>query len=106
MYEIIRQSVGAANFPPPPDAASVAHARAEVSRPLDVMEKHLSGREYLAGGSFSLAEVSFMPYVQYLVASGGAELIQERPRVAAWWQRISSRPSWLKVGRVLGQESR
>lgn len=101
VYEIIRQSVGAANFPPPPDAASLDRARLEAAKPLDVMNEALSERDYLAGSQFSLAEVSFMPYVQYMVASGGEALILERPHVAAWWQRISTRPSWLKVGKVL-----
>jgi glutathione S-transferase len=38
-----------------------------------------------------------MPYVQYIVQSGVGALITDRPNVAAWWQRVSARPSWKKI---------
>jgi len=56
----------------------------------------LAGGEYLAG-AFSLAEIAWMPYLEYLAAAGGADLINDRPNVAAWWKRISERPSWQLV---------
>ena len=103
VYETIWQSPAASNFPPPPDAATLARSRAEVARVLDVLDKVLAKQDYLVGPMFSLAEVTWLPYLQYLMASPGAELLHARPHVAAWWQRISTRPSWVKVGRVVGQ---
>src|SRR3712207_7193507 len=47
-------------------------------------------RSHLAGPSFSLADVSWLPYLSYLIASGGGDLVSERPHVASWWQRIRS----------------
>jgi glutathione S-transferase len=68
-----------------------------VARTLDVADQTLAGQEYLAGGSFSLADISWMPYVQYTIQSGEGALITDRPNVATWWQRVSARPSWKKI---------
>ncbi|WP_437274453.1 glutathione binding-like protein [Sorangium sp. So ce375] len=79
------------------DASIFEAAKAEVVRTLDVVEKALAGQEYLAGSSYSLADISWMPYLQCLVVSKVGELITDRPNVAAWWKRISARPAWVKV---------
>jgi glutathione S-transferase len=80
-----------------PDMAKVQAGRTEVGRVLDVAEKTLAKQEYFAGKSFSLADISWMPYVQYLFASEAGDLITSRPGVRAWWERVSTRPSWKKV---------
>ncbi|WP_437322764.1 glutathione S-transferase family protein [Sorangium sp. So ce381] len=81
----------------PGDESIVDASKGEVSRALDVIEKALAGHEYLAGSSYSLADISWMPYLQCLVVSNVGELITDRPNVAAWWKRISARPAWVKV---------
>jgi glutathione S-transferase len=80
-----------------PDMAKVQAARTEVGRVLDVAEKTLAKQEHFAGKSFSLADVSWMPYVQYLFAAESGDLITSRHGVRAWWERVSTRPSWKKV---------
>jgi glutathione S-transferase len=68
---------------------------------LETMEKQLSEEPFIAGRKFTLADICFMPYLEYLQASPVKESIAKRPHVSAWWQKISERPSWLKVaGRV------
>ncbi|WXA89740.1 glutathione S-transferase N-terminal domain-containing protein [Pendulispora rubella] len=101
VYEIIRRSPAVDILPPPPNEAEAAQARGELARAFDIVERTLATQEYLAGNAFSLAEVSWLPYLQYLFASNGGDLVTERPHMAAWWQRISTRPSWAKVGKVL-----
>ncbi|KAJ0693290.1 putative glutathione transferase [Helianthus annuus] len=65
---------------------------------LDVYEGRLSKSKYLAGDFFSLADLSHIPFTSYLVGPVGKEyMIKERKHVSAWWDDISSRPSWLKV---------
>jgi glutathione S-transferase len=80
-----------------PDEAIIADGRASASRALDVLEPHLAKNTYLAGEAFTLADISYMPYVGYLYQAGEAELINSRRSVAAWWGRVSERPSWRKV---------
>ncbi|HTN88918.1 MAG TPA: glutathione binding-like protein, partial [Sorangium sp.] len=103
VYNIVWNSPGAVYFPPPPDEPMLQKARQDVGKAFDVMERTLSGQPYLAGATFSLADVTHMPYISYLIASGGGDFVSSRPSVAAWWERVSSRPSWRKVGKVLGQ---
>jgi glutathione S-transferase len=80
-----------------PDAAIVEAAKVEVAKVLDVADKTLAAQEFLAGSSFSLADISWMPPVQHIVQSGLEDLISDRPNVATWWQRVSARPSWKKI---------
>ena len=78
------------------DPAIVAEGKAGGARVLDVLEKALADREYLAGG-FSLADICYLPYLEYTFATGMGEIITERPNVNGWWQRISARPAWQKA---------
>lgn len=80
-----------------PDMDVVNKGRADVARVLDIAEANLSKQDYLAGSSFTLADISWMPYVQYLFAAESGDLITKLPAVNAWWQRVSTRPSWKKV---------
>jgi glutathione S-transferase len=80
-----------------PDMAAVSQGKADVARTLDVVEKELATREFLAGSAFTLADIVWMPYAQYLVSSGEGALLTDRPNVAAWWKRVSGRSSWVKV---------
>ncbi len=79
-----------------PDADVVAKGLADATRALDVLEKALVGKEYLAG-TFSLADIMYAPYLQYLQDLGINAIVTERPNVLAWWQRVSARPSWQKA---------
>jgi glutathione S-transferase len=80
-----------------PDLAVVEAERAKLSAALDVLDKALSKDEYLAGSSFSLAEVTFLPYFEYLFPAESGDLVTSRANLSAWWKRISERPSWKKV---------
>ncbi|TYH82761.1 hypothetical protein ES332_D02G084100v1 [Gossypium tomentosum] len=58
----------------------------------------LSKNKYLVGDFFSLADLSHLPFTQYLVGQMGKEYMKtSRKHVSAWWDDISSRPSWQKV---------
>jgi len=78
------------------DMKVVGEAKEAIQKPLVILDKALEKDEFLAG-SFSLAEVSFAPYVEYLYASGEGGLVEAHPHVGAWWKRISNRPTWKKV---------
>ncbi|MBK7823782.1 glutathione S-transferase N-terminal domain-containing protein [Nannocystis sp.] len=83
-----------------PQMSIVEDGRVGVRKAVAELEKRLTGRDYLAGpggGQFSLAEISFMPYIEYLFMCGEGGLISEQPNTAAWWARISERDSWQKI---------
>ncbi|CAK7221273.1 hypothetical protein SCUCBS95973_004438 [Sporothrix curviconia] len=77
----------------PTDEAVVAASLKAVHQYFDVAEKLLQKNEFMAGPSFSLVDIFYIPLVQRLFACGyGEELVLQRPAVRAWWERITSRP--------------
>lgn len=80
-----------------PNMDLVEAGRKELANPLNVLNKALSNKTYLAGDQFSLADLSFMPYLEYLYACNAADLVEERQNVRNWWNLISERPSWKKA---------
>ena len=72
---------------------------AALAATLDPLDRHLAEAPFLAGESFSLADITWLPYLEYLDRIGHGEPIHHRPNVAAWFARIAGRPSWQTVGR-------
>lgn len=82
----------------PPDAAVITAGLAGMQPALDVVDRHLRGAAYLTGASFGLADLTWMPYVDYLVAIGERDaVLAGRPGLEAWWDRVRTRPSWVAV---------
>ncbi len=79
-----------------PDADVIAKGKAEASKALDVIERGLVGKDFLVG-DFSLADITYAPYLQYLFDTKAGDIIAERPNVSAWASRILERPSWRKA---------
>ena len=84
----------------PVDAKTVDAGKAELTRTLEVLENQLANQPYLAGHELSLADIGYLPYIEYLFAAQEGELISARPHVATWWQRTSERSSWQSLPRV------
>jgi glutathione S-transferase len=64
------------------------------------MNRQLATQPFLAGDAFSIADLCFMPYVEYLALSPAAAKLTEHPRVAAWWSAVSAREAW---GKTIGR---
>lgn len=77
--------------------ANIEAARAKLGPVCDVLEAQLEKSRYLAGDAFTLADVTFMPYVALLFAFDEAEPITSRSALSRWWNEISARPAWKKV---------
>jgi glutathione S-transferase len=80
----------------PTDPAKVEELEGKLKKTLAVVEENLSHNQYMAGDTFTLADISFMPYVEYLLTTPSAKLFKT-PAVTAWWTRVSARPSWQKA---------
>ena len=78
-----------------PDEARVKKVIAEDQPPVfDYLEDELKDREYLAGGQFTVADIATASPFQNL-ALGGEKVDESRwPALAAYVQRIHSRPSF------------
>ncbi|XP_022879714.1 glutathione S-transferase F11-like [Olea europaea var. sylvestris] len=80
------------------DMTVVQNCKTKLEKVLDVYEQRLSKSKYLAGDSFTLADLSHLPNTRFLMNEGGLEhLVKERKSVHSWWTDISSRPAWKKV---------
>lgn len=79
------------------DNAIVEKAKSRVQRALDVIEDVLTDKPYLVGEQFTLADISWMPYIEYLFPAKMGQLITDRPAVNRWWTEVSQRPSWVKI---------
>ncbi|KAH8819243.1 putative glutathion S-transferase II, GST-II [Xylogone sp. PMI_703] len=71
--------------------------REKLGPKLDVYDRILSKQKYMAGDEFSLIDIYYMPYTDLLYKAGEGKLIDDRPNLKAWWERVSSRESWMKV---------
>src|SRR4029077_4677274 len=60
--------------------AALAEARAEIERHLAILEKHLAGKNYLVAEQFSLADLCYAPFLEFLPLME----ITPPPTVAAW----------------------
>jgi glutathione S-transferase len=86
---IVKKHAGGA-----PDAAAVSSAEEALRDAFRVLDRALEEGPFLAGESFSLADVSLMPYVAALETVGSPELVAGLRRLGAWWSTVSERPSW------------
>jgi glutathione S-transferase len=73
------------------DQERVQRYRADLLRVLEFLERHLEGKEYIAG-NFSLADLAFVPRL-LLLPSLGVEIPARLKNVLAWSERLKQRPS-------------
>jgi glutathione S-transferase len=62
---------------------------------LEAMERHLAGREYLVGDSFTIADLALYAYTH--VADGGGFDLGRYPAIGEWLGRISSLPGYISI---------
>jgi glutathione S-transferase len=79
-----------------PDEAKVTEYKEQLVKVLDVLDKVLADRPYLAGEHYSIADIAATPYLAMLEPAGEWQLITDRPNVAAWADRLVKRPSFTK----------
>jgi glutathione S-transferase len=72
-------------------------ASVQLDNALAIMDKQLATTPFIAGTSFTLADVCFMPYVEYGMATPAKDQFTKHAHVMAWWNKISERPTWKKV---------
>jgi glutathione S-transferase len=73
---------------------------------VDRMEETLRHRSWLAGDTYSLADIGAVPFIKRIDEEIAPEEISpaKHPRVAAWWTAIQSRPAFAiaKIGPFTG----
>ena len=79
---------------PPPDAEVEAKRRAGYAA-LDAMEGHLSGRTFLAGEAYTIADISLYAYT-HVAAEGGFDL-ERYAAIRAWLDRVAAQPGHVPI---------
>ncbi|XLR16486.1 hypothetical protein S83_044424 [Arachis hypogaea] len=86
----------------PGDLALAHSSEQKLEKVLDVYDKRLSESAYLAGDTFTLADLSHLPGIDHLIEDAKlGHLITQRTNVNAWWQKIASRPAWKKLKNLI-----
>jgi GST-like protein len=81
----------------------------EVKRQLDVLDKQLAAHEYVAGNTYTIADIAIWPWYGGLVQGalyGAAEFlsVQEYTHVQRWAELIGARPA-VRRGRMVNRTS-
>jgi glutathione S-transferase len=92
--KVIFQAMFNPMFGKTPDEAIIKEGREGVGKAADVLDKHLAGKDFLLGKDFTLADICYLPYIEYLYATKNGDVIGDRKNVGAWWNRCSERKSW------------
>jgi len=76
----------------------------EIQARLDQLETMLAPAGSFAAGDYSLADCALVPttffYTNMLPGFGAKPPLEDRPKWAAWWTKVQTRPA---VGKVLGE---
>lgn len=64
------------------------------------MDRQLAKTPFLAGAEFTIADIAYMPYIEYAMGTPAKDIFAKYPHVMAWWNKISERPTWHKVARA------
>lgn len=73
----------------------VAEARIKAERILEILNKHLSNREWLELGRPTIADIACFPYVA--LSHEGAVSLEPYPAVRDWMKRIKALPGFITM---------
>ncbi len=79
------------------DPAVLEAAGKALTLTCSVMDKQLAKTDFIAGPTFTLADIGYMPYAEYLMGGPAKTFLTANPHVSSWWTRISTRPTWQTV---------
>ncbi|KAG9439625.1 hypothetical protein H6P81_019790 [Aristolochia fimbriata] len=74
----------------------------KLARVLDIYEERLGATKYLAGETFTMADLAHLPGTNFLITEAGkGYLVRQRKNVSRWWDEITGRSAWKKVLELL-----
>lgn len=85
------------------DESAIELALPEVARCMAVYDQMIGDQEYLAGNAISLADLHLAPVFDYFSATPeSGPILEDKPNLNAWWQRVGARDSMQKTKPQLG----
>ncbi|THW72485.1 glutathione S-transferase [Aureobasidium pullulans] len=81
----------------PADEKIVSDALRFVEMYLEIAERSLLQKKFVAGDEFTLVDIYYIPLIRRLFACGYGDLILRHGAVNAWWNRCIDRPAIKKL---------
>lgn len=98
VYTIVLQKLVIPKMGGKTDFDLVKNCEKKLEKVIDVYEQQLSKNSYLAGECFTLADLSHLPGIRYLMNEAElGHMVTDKKNVNSWWNDISNRPAWKKV---------
>jgi glutathione S-transferase len=83
------------NFAPKPgDPAVMAFMKARIDASLAIVNKRLTGRQFLVSDKPTIADISMTAYFYYPPEEFGFDIAKDHPAIAAWMERMKALPGW------------
>jgi glutathione S-transferase len=75
---------------------TIERCQQRLDKNLGVLDDILSKQKYMAGDTFTVADINYMAGVHMLFMAGEGSLFTDKGNVMRWWNDISGRTAWKK----------
>lgn len=83
------------NFAKPPgDPAVLTFLKGRIDGNLAIVNKRLTGRQFLVSDKPTIADVSMTGYLYYPTEEFGFDIAKDYPAIGAWLERMRALPGW------------
>ncbi len=84
------------NFAPnkPGEPAVMTFMKGRIDAALAIVNKRLSGRQFLVSDKPTIADVSLTAYLYYPAEEFGFDIAKDHPAIGAWLERMKALPGW------------
>ncbi len=79
---------------PPGDPAVMAFLKGRIDGALAIVNKRLTGRDFLVADRPTIADISLTAYLYYPPEEFGFDIAKEHPGIGAWLERMKALPGW------------
>jgi glutathione S-transferase len=76
------------------DPAVMAFLKARIDGNLAIVNKRLTGRQFLVSDRPTIADVSMTAYLYYPAEEFGFDIAKEHPAIGTWLERMRALPGW------------
>jgi len=83
------------NFAKPAgDPAVMAFMKGRIDGALAIVNKRLTGRQFLVSDKPTIADISMTAYLYYPAEEFGFDIAKDHPAIGAWLERMKALPGW------------
>jgi glutathione S-transferase len=79
---------------PPGDPAVLSFLKGRIDNNLAIVNKRLTGRQFLISNTPTIADISMTAYLYYPAEEFGFDIAKDHPAIASWLDRMKGLPGW------------